>query len=58
MIVNTRVKLYANEKHRVLLEKHIVRCIFVYYHFLEENKRDWSDNSIADRFRIHVGEDC
>ncbi|MGC8564856.1 MAG: RNA-guided endonuclease InsQ/TnpB family protein [Thermoplasmata archaeon] len=38
MIVATKVKLYPNEKQKILLEKHFGSCRFVYNHFLA--KRD------------------
>ncbi|MGC8566006.1 MAG: helix-turn-helix domain-containing protein, partial [Thermoplasmata archaeon] len=38
MITATKVKLYPNEKQKILLEKHFGSCRFVYNHFLA--KRD------------------
>jgi putative transposase len=34
MIAAAKIKLYPNEKQRVLLEKHFGSCRFVYNHFL------------------------
>ncbi|MGC8565734.1 MAG: helix-turn-helix domain-containing protein [Thermoplasmata archaeon] len=57
MIVDTRVKPYANEKQKVLLEKHFGSGIFIYNHFLEEHSGDRSNKSMTDISKIQACED-
>ncbi|MGC8663251.1 MAG: helix-turn-helix domain-containing protein [Thermoplasmata archaeon] len=45
----TRVKLYPNEKQKVLLEKHFGSCRFVYNHFLEERDRYYITHKDAEK---------
>ncbi|MDP8012425.1 MAG: RNA-guided endonuclease InsQ/TnpB family protein [Thermoplasmata archaeon] len=49
----TRVKLYPNEKQKVLLEKHFGSCRFVYNHFLEERDRYYITHKDADKSSLN-----
>ncbi|MGC8565805.1 MAG: helix-turn-helix domain-containing protein [Thermoplasmata archaeon] len=53
MIMATRLKLYPNEKQKVLLEKHFGSCIFVYNHFFEERERYYITQKDAEKSSLN-----
>ncbi len=53
MITVTKVKLYPNEKQKVLLEKHFGSCRFVYNHFLEERDRYYIIHKDAEKSSLN-----
>ncbi|KAA8921879.1 helix-turn-helix domain-containing protein [Thermoplasma sp.] len=49
MITAARVKLYPNERQKVLLEKHLGSCRFVYNYFLAKRDEYHITHNDADK---------
>ncbi|MGC8715349.1 MAG: RNA-guided endonuclease InsQ/TnpB family protein [Thermoplasmata archaeon] len=53
MIVATKVKLYPNEKQKILLEKHFGSCRFVYNHFLAKRDEYYITHKDAEKSSLN-----
>jgi putative transposase len=53
MIVATKVKLYPNEKQKVLLEKHFGSCRFVYNYFLAKRDEYYLTHKDAEKSSLN-----
>ena len=53
MITATRVKLYPNQEQKVLLDKHLGSCRFIYNYFLKKRDEYYITHKDAEKSSLN-----